>query len=82
MDAMAVVKYHLELRNHTMNHLNNQKQYGDVWAWVAIDPESKLVISWCVGTRGASTARELAMAAGINDHVWDVSDIAAFLDSK
>jgi IS1 family transposase len=32
--------------------------YGDVWTWVAIDPESKLVVSWCVGTRGASTAHE------------------------
>jgi IS1 family transposase len=32
--------------------------YGDVWTWVAIDPETKLVVSWCVGTRGAATANE------------------------
>jgi IS1 family transposase len=32
--------------------------YGDVWTWVAIDPETKLVVSWCVGTRSAGTARE------------------------
>ncbi len=29
---------------------------GDVWTWVAIDPETKLVVTWCVGSRGASTA--------------------------
>jgi IS1 family transposase len=32
--------------------------YGDVWTWVAIDPDTKLVVSWCVGSRGASTARD------------------------
>ena len=32
--------------------------YGDVWTWVAIDPDTKLVPSWCVGSRGASTARD------------------------
>lgn len=32
--------------------------YGDVWTWVAIDPESKLVVSWLVGNRGASAAHK------------------------
>lgn len=32
--------------------------FGDVWTWIAIDPETKLVVSWCVGSRGASTAQE------------------------
>jgi len=31
--------------------------FGDVWTWVAIDAESKLVVSWCVGSRGLSTAQ-------------------------
>lgn len=31
--------------------------YGDVWTWVAIDPDTKLVPSFMVGTRGAYTAR-------------------------
>jgi len=31
--------------------------YGDVWTWVAIDPESKLVPSFMVGDRGAGTAK-------------------------
>src|SRR5437870_7242954 len=32
--------------------------YGDVWTWVAIDPDTKLVVSWCVGSRGAGTAHD------------------------
>jgi IS1 family transposase len=30
--------------------------WGDIWTWVAIDPETKLVPSFMVGTRGAETA--------------------------
>ena len=29
---------------------------GDVWTWVGIDAESKLVVSWLVGNRDAQTA--------------------------
>ena len=29
---------------------------GDVWTWTAIDAETKLVLSWIVGDRGAETA--------------------------
>ena len=32
--------------------------FGDVWTWVAIDPDTKLVVSWCVGSRGAGTAHD------------------------
>jgi IS1 family transposase len=31
--------------------------FGDVWTWVAIDPETKLVISWFVGKRNAECAK-------------------------
>jgi hypothetical protein len=31
--------------------------FGDVWTWVAIDPDTKLVASYMVGTRGAQTAK-------------------------
>jgi len=31
--------------------------FGDVWTWVAIDAETKLVPSFAVGTRGAQTAK-------------------------
>lgn len=30
--------------------------YGDVWTWVAIDADSKLVVSWLVGNRDAESA--------------------------
>src|SRR5262249_45137633 len=30
---------------------------GDVWTWVAIDADSKLIVSWWVGPRDAQTAR-------------------------
>jgi IS1 family transposase len=40
------------------NEKEGQFGYGDVWTWVAIDPETKLVISWCIGSRGAKTARD------------------------
>jgi IS1 family transposase len=32
--------------------------YGDVWTWVAIDADTKLVPSWLVGLRDAGYARE------------------------
>jgi IS1 family transposase len=31
--------------------------WGDVWTWVAIDPDTKLVPSFMVGSRGARTAK-------------------------
>jgi IS1 family transposase len=30
--------------------------YGDVWTWVALCADTKLICSWRIGTRGASTA--------------------------
>jgi IS1 family transposase len=30
--------------------------FGDVWTWTAIDADSKLMIAWHVGTRGADAA--------------------------
>src|SRR4051812_48070914 len=30
--------------------------YGDVWTWVALDPDTKLVPSWLVGRRDAEDA--------------------------
>lgn len=31
--------------------------YGDVWTWTAIDPDSKLVMSWLIGLRNAEYAK-------------------------
>lgn len=35
----------------------NQFGFGDVWTWVALDPDSKLVVSWLVGLRNANWAK-------------------------
>ncbi len=35
--------------------------YGDVWTWVALDADSKMILSWRVGPRDAATAYELMM---------------------
>ena len=32
-------------------HLRNQFGYGDVWTWVALDADTKLIISWLVSPR-------------------------------
>jgi IS1 family transposase len=40
---------------------------GDVWTWTAIDPDTKLILSWLVGNRDASTAYEFML--DIDDRV-------------
>ena len=35
---------------------NAPKEAGDVWTWTAIDPETKLAVSWRVGDRSGMTA--------------------------
>lgn len=32
------------------------EQAGDVWTWTALDPDSKMILSWMVGGRDAETA--------------------------
>src|SRR6185437_12439652 len=34
-----------------------EKGYGDVWTWTAIDADTKLIISYTLGDRGAGTAQ-------------------------
>lgn len=36
------------------NHL--EEQGGDIWLWIALCPETKLVVSWKLGCRGIATA--------------------------
>lgn len=43
---------------------------GDVWTWTAIDPDSKLIISYLVGDRGGETAKVF------------MKDLATRLDGK
>lgn len=41
-------------RKHVPEDKRDQFGYGDVWTWVALDPDSKLVASWLVGRRDAT----------------------------
>lgn len=42
-------------RNHLDRAIAAPREAGDVWTWTAIDPESKLLISWRVGMRDFDT---------------------------
>lgn len=44
-------------RNVPEEH-KNELGWGDVWTWVAIDADTKLVPSWLIGNRSAICARE------------------------
>lgn len=35
--------------------------WGDVWTWVALDPDSKLVVTWLVGRRDADDAMDFLL---------------------
>jgi IS1 family transposase len=42
-------------------NLPENKDGGEIWTWVAIDADTKLVISWLVGDRGAGTAHQFML---------------------
>lgn len=39
-------------------HMKGKEGYGDVWTWTALDPDSKLMITWLVGGRDGGYAAE------------------------
>jgi IS1 family transposase len=45
-------------KNITDEILERSSKAGDAWTFVAIDPQTKLVLSWLVGTRDAGCATE------------------------
>jgi IS1 family transposase len=50
--------------------------YGDIWKWVAIDADTKLVPSFIVGTRGARTAKIFMddLASRLANHIQLTTD--------
>ncbi len=54
----------------------NQFGFGDVWTWVALDPDSKLVVSWLVGLRNANWANTFMkdVAKRLSNRVQITSD--------
>ena len=58
--------------------------YGDVWTWVALDADRKLVITWLVGERGGVDARVFMsdLAERLNQRVQITTDgHKAYLDA-
>ncbi|MFA5240712.1 MAG: DDE-type integrase/transposase/recombinase, partial [Phycisphaerae bacterium] len=50
--------------------------YGDVWTWVAIDADTKLVPTWVIGNRGQEAARTmmLELSHRINNRIQLTTD--------
>jgi len=50
--------------------------YGDVWTWTALDSDSKLIVSWLVGSRDAGSAYMFMQdaASRIRSHVQLTTD--------
>jgi IS1 family transposase len=63
-------------KNQNVRSSDWGKGYGDLWTWVSIDADSKLVINWHVGGRdgGAATIFVADLADRLNDRVQLTSD--------
>ena len=48
-------------KNVTAKLAAKEPNAGDVWTWVAMDADTKLIASWCVGGRDWATARHFVM---------------------
>lgn len=49
---------------------------GDVWTWTALDPDSKLMVTWCVGGRSTTDAQEFMydVASRVSDKIQISTD--------
>ncbi|MGB2712861.1 MAG: IS1 family transposase [Vicinamibacterales bacterium] len=63
-------------RENVPEKKKGQLGYGDVWTWVGIDSDSKLVLSWAVGRRDAETAYEFMhdLASRLSNRVQLTTD--------
>jgi IS1 family transposase len=66
---------HAKQKNVPEEHVG-EFGYGDVWTWTAIDPESKLVPAFAVGTRDATAANAfmLDVASRLRGRVQLITD--------
>jgi IS1 family transposase len=58
--------------------------YGDVWTWTAIDADTKLMVSWMIGTRDGGAASEFMndVSARLTNRVQLTSDgHSSYLDA-
>lgn len=66
------------------NKLQNVESAGDVWTWVGIDADTKLVVSWFVGDRSPEAANDFMhdLAARLKNRVQLTTDgLRAYLDA-
>lgn len=62
-------------KNVTMEQMVDNG-YGDVWTWTALDADTKLIVSYTLGDRGASTAKSFMqdVASRISNRVQVTTD--------
>lgn len=67
---------HTHKERMTKEKKSRNPNRGDCWLWVAIDPDSKAVVSWLTGKRTAQAARAFAfdMAARIEGRTQITTD--------
>jgi len=63
-------------KNRTQEIALKNPDAGDIWLWVAIDADSKLVASWMLGRRDLATAKEFVndLASRLRKRVQITSD--------
>ena len=62
-DEIWAFCYSKEERNIPEQHVG-QWGFGDVWTWVALDPDTKLVCSWLIGRRDGPSAMDFLLDLG------------------
>jgi IS1 family transposase len=71
-------------KNRTAEIAAKHPDAGDVWLWVAIDAQSKLVLSWKLGDRSAVTAKRFIadVASRLSNRVQITTDgLRTYLDA-
>jgi IS1 family transposase len=63
-------------KNRTEEIARKNPHAGDIWLWVAIDADSKLVASWMLGGRDFKTARAFVydLSCRVSNHVQITTD--------
>jgi IS1 family transposase len=56
-------------KNVRPHHFENGGYAGDVWTWVAMDAQTKLVPCWMVCQRDA----------GVTDRLWSIDDLVGLM---
>jgi IS1 family transposase len=61
---------------HLKRHTTDTKGLGSVWTWTALDADSKLLVSYAVGTRDASMALDFMedVASRVTDRIQLTTD--------